>query len=189
MLTLTLDTNTLKDVFEENTGTRKYAKQVRKLLELAKSGEVDLAVTTVFDRDAAADPNKSRLAGLRAWVPTLPLVADLPAVARYDYSSFGGGDVYGSMDDAIRLDQLAALVFPRLADLSPSSHRNTRSQVNDVDHLAAHLRAHRDSFVTGDTGILSKSKRLMNEFDIRVWTPDQALNEVQRTSRGESDGN
>lgn len=86
--------------------------------------------------------------------------------------------MYGSKGDVLLSDRLGALLFPSLKNFNPNSHRDTRSKVNDVDHLAAHLRACRDSFVTGDTGISDKSKRLMDEFGIRVWTPPQALNEV-----------
>jgi hypothetical protein len=66
--------------------------------------------------------------------------------------------------------------------IAPSGPIPDLSEANDALHLATHLKAGRDYFVTTDQRIHGASKGL-SELGVRVVTPDEALKRSRRHVR------
>jgi hypothetical protein len=135
---------------------------VENLLELAKLGKVDLAVTRRIRQDIPKPELSNRLNDL----PELK-IAETGSIARYDGSwLLDGREMFG--------DETFNDFLPTAAELS-KQRGETPPDWRDWDHVHAHYLLQRDVFLTWDNGIICLSKELKDNFGINVSRPDEYL--------------
>jgi hypothetical protein len=154
---LTLDTNLLIEYWKR----RKKMDTVENLLELARLGKVDLAVTRRIRQDIPRPVLSERLNDL----PELQ-IEETGSVARLGYWLLDGREMLGdkTFDD-----------FLSTATELAKQRGETPPDWRDWDHLHAHFLLQRDVFLTWDNGIICLSKELKDNFGINVNRPDEYL--------------
>lgn len=140
-----------------------WNKHVAQLVELAgQCNLIDLARTTGARREAAA--GKDAVAADRRRV-LMEQLTEVRETAVLGVSSYGEA-LFGRDEDQDRLDAIRRVLWPE-------KQRTDLSETNDVIHLATHLSARRDYFVTTDQRVHGAREQLLGR--IRVVAPDQAL--------------
>lgn len=157
--TVTIDTNLLQEYWRE----QKNVAVTEKLLDLAKHGQVDLAITSRINADIPDLPLASRINDL----PQLN-VQQIGSVFRLGHSSLGGGDVLGSDSFLNVMDSLESR-FDR------EGRVKRRPDWKDWDHLHGHYLSGRDVFLTWDRPILEVASELQQQLGIVVTTPQEFL--------------
>ena len=154
---LTLDTNLLIEYWKR----QKKMDTVENLLELAKFGKVDLAVTRRIRQDIPRPALSEKLNDL----PELK-IEETGSIARFGYWLLDGREMFGdkTFDDFLS----SATELAKQRGKTPPDWR-------DWDHLHAHYLLQRDVFLTWDDGIVCLSKELKDNFDINVSRPDEYL--------------
>jgi predicted nucleic acid-binding protein len=160
---LTLDTNLLIEYWKR----QKKMDIVENLLELAKLGKVDLAVTRRIRQDIPKPELSNRLNDL----PELQ-IAETGSIARFGYWLLDGREMLG--------DETFNDFLPTAAKLA-TQRGETPPDWRDWDHLHAHYLLKRDVFLTWDNGIICLSKELKDKFDINVISPDEYLESYTTT--------
>jgi len=153
---LTLDTNLLLEYWKEQD----RAPTIEKLLSLATSGVVDLAVTARIREDIPLPPLANRLNELG----TLN-VSEAPSITRLDFWVIGR-DVFG--DDEF-------IAFSSAIDGMLRERGARVPDWRDWDHVHAHYVLKRDIFLTWDKPLLSISNELRDRFGIVIMTPETYL--------------
>lgn len=164
---LTLDTNLIQEYLKSQDRTH----LVQCLVDLARDGRVELAVTARIRDDIPRDPLFSRLAEL----PDLG-IAEKGAVFRLGHSPLGR-DMIGSEEFTDFYSHACALAQQRKGKKHIPDWR-------DWDHLHAHLLHGRDVFLTWDSGILCLAPELHKRFGISVMTPEAYLRPCPLTAPG-----
>ena len=159
---LTLDTSVVARLFEANERDPRL-ESVKRIVELAGSGLVDLIVTARIREDITKDPWTSLLDDL----PT-SAVTEIGSVTRLDLWVLGR-DMLGAEGFDERLAEARALAEQR--GHKPPDWR-------DWDHLHAHFLSHRDYFLTWDGGILCLAPELRGWFGIVVMSPKDTLDKL-----------
>ncbi len=162
---LTLDTNLLFEYWRQ----RKKIGVIEKLLELAKQGKVDLAVTARVREDIPLPPLAYRLNEL----PELQ-ITETGSVTRLG-SWVLGRDMLG--DETFENFHATASELAKGRGKSPPDRR-------DWDHLHAHYLLKRDVFLTWDEGIICLSQELKDNFGINVIKPDEYLQTLAANTGG-----
>lgn len=152
---LTLDTN----VPFEHWRQRPKADIVRKLIDLARQGRVELAVTARIHEDIPEDPLASEINQL----PGLG-VKIVGSIARLDYCQLDR--------DILADDNFTE--FEKEIEQRPGKRK---PDWRDLDHLHAHYLMKRDVFLTWDRGILELRQELFERFGIVVKKPEEFLEE------------
>jgi predicted nucleic acid-binding protein len=145
------------------TGDRWNA-YIAEFLELASRCHfIDVARTTGARREASAGKDAVAADRRRALIEQLPEVQETAVIG---LTRFGEG-VLGSEEDQARLSDIHRALGLEKRKFKPSD-------ANDALHLATHLKAGRDYFVTTDQRIHGASKSL-SELGVRVVTPERAV--------------
>lgn len=166
---LTLDTNVLTEYWKR----REKWEIVENLLELAKLGKVDMAVTRRIRQDIPKPELSNRLNDL----PELQ-IAETGSIVRYDGTwLLDGREMFG---DNIFSDFLPTA--QRLAKQRLAKGHGKPPDERDWDHLHAHYLLQRDVFLTWDGGINCLSKELKDNFGINVSRPDEYLQTFNSTN-------
>lgn len=168
--TVTIDTNLLQEYWRE----QKNVAVTEKVLDLAKQGQVDLAITSRINADIPDLPLASRINDL----PQLN-VQQIGSVFRLGHSSLGGGDVLGS-DTFLNVTDSLESRFDR------EGRVKRRPDWKDWDHLHGHYLSGRDVFLTWDRPILDVASELQQQLGIVVTTPQAFLDsqaEIAKDSR------
>ncbi len=155
ILRLTLDTN----VPFEHWRQRPKADIVRKLIDLAHQGRVELAVTARIYEDVPKDPLASEIQQL----PELK-IRIIPTIARVGY---------GRLNRDVVADH-HFIAFAREIEQRPVKGK---PDWRDFDHLHAHYLQKRDVFLTWDQDILGLRQELFDRFGIVVKKPEEFLEE------------
>ncbi len=154
--TLTLDMNLLHEYWKQ----RDKFESVEKILNLAKDGKVELAVTARIHEDIPDPPLSEKLREL----PELS-IRITGSVARIGYWVIGR-DMIG--DEAFYDFYSTACKLARKIGKCPLDWR-------DWDHLQTHYLLRRDFFLTWDEGIICLAEALKNRFNIVVIKPEKYL--------------
>lgn len=137
---------------------------VAELVELAGHCDlIDVARTTGARREASAGPDAIAADRRRALMEQLQEVRETGVIG---VTRFGEG-VLGSDEDQARLDAIHRALWP--GKQSPDL-----SELNDAIHLATHLNAARDYFVTTDQRMHAAREELIG-LGIRLVAPDEAI--------------
>jgi hypothetical protein len=155
MLTVTLDTNTLR---------------MADALTVLDGLEVDVATTTVTAREVEGT----------AWAGRVKQLKQVPETLVFGESRWGEA-LLGDEADAARYEQLLSMLsnsgFPKPGQREALTGGQKRLQ-RDAMILAAHVREGRDIFVSNDTKAIGRSgealrERLLRDFGIRAMTLDE----------------
>lgn len=158
---VTLDTNLLLEYWKDQN---KRA-VVENLIELSRSGQVDLAVTARIREDVPRQPlsdNLNRLADLN--------VQEAASVTRLGFWVLGR-DMLG--DDTF-------VAVSQQLDEELTRRGRTPPDWRDWDHLHAHFLSRRSAFLTWDERILEIAPELLDRLRIVVKNPEAWLAEVIR---------
>ena len=156
MPSATLDTNLLVEYWKNQA----KAAVVEGLLELAQSGQLDLAVTARIREDIPQPPLSDRINRLREIS-----VQETGTVMRLDVGVLGR-------------DSLGDVGFKDVADqlTDEFSRRSTKPpDWRDWDHVRAHYLAGRDVFLTWDKRILDVACDLQDKLGVTVMKPEDYL--------------
>jgi hypothetical protein len=147
------------------------ARDIEQLAELARSGQIEIAITSGFEVDQRRASDERRRANLE-WLSRAPILS-VPGPLRFDMSTTDGPDVFID-DDTAEVDKaISTIVLPK--GLQPE---NAGKRMQDVHHLIAHYMAKRDVFVTSDDDDMIKERkreRLQSEVGIVVLSPSEAV--------------
>lgn len=165
--------------------TQAQAEYVNTLVNAALDGDVALYLTNAFDADMTRASAKNLAANL-GWLAERPLISRVPGPFRLDYSALDGGDVL-SDEHAALVTEIEQIVLPSQYQVGNVRAGNSEfmsqwaRKVNDVQHLAAHLMAGNDAFVTTDSDdILRKRNRLHAATGIVVLSLREACVAIDR---------
>jgi len=156
---LTLDTSLLLEYLKAQA--RKDVTEA--LLDLARDGKVELAVTARVREDVPGEP-------LASEIDKLEEITQTGSVTRLDYWVLGR-DQLGSDDFAAfekELDERRARTGVKVPDWK------------DLDHIHAHFLQGRDVFLTWDKAIVGLAGEFRNRFGIFVSRPDDYLRSPDR---------
>ena len=159
MITVTLDTNVLMEYWRN----QKNVLITKSLLNLARQGKIDLAITSRISADIPDLPLATRINDL----PQLS-VQQIGSVFRLDHSSLGGGDVLGS-------DSFLDIVDSLDNRFDREGRVKRRPDWKDWDHLHGHYLSDRDVFLTWDRPLLEVASELQQQLGIVVTTPQEFL--------------
>jgi hypothetical protein len=161
-LRATLDTSVLMEYWKQ----QKKADVVRKLLERAQAGRLDLVISARILEDVPRPPLADRINEL----PVLSVQAT-GAVTRLDYWVLGR-DLLGS-------EAFAAVEKnpPRPASGKGTEGGGRQPDWRDWDHLHVHYLSGRDVFLTFDTGMLKIADELRARLGVTVLSPEQFLSD------------
>jgi hypothetical protein len=158
-LTLYMDTHIL-DAQED------VSNQLKRMWQ---EGWIVLQRTDVMDTEIAAAPDckVQSLTEASAEYPEAlgPMVL---GHSRLDFS------VVGSEEDADRLDDVFAILFPNV-----NRATSRKNHIRDAMHVATAIRYGGFGFITRERRLLNKAERIAERFQgFRLWTPEQALAEA-----------
>lgn len=159
MITVTLDTNVLAAHWDEEENSS----VTESLLNLARQGNIDLAITSRINADVTRSPWKDRINELQDLN-----VRQISGPLRWDYSKWDEGDVFGS-------DDFAKVMTSLEEGLDREGRKKKRPDWRDWDHLHGHYLARRQFFLTWDEGIVYLSSKLREKLDIVVMKPEEFL--------------
>lgn len=157
--TINLDTNVMQEYWRD----RPKEHVVRRLLDLADGGKLDLAVTSRIRSDIPDPP-------LAEHINELPLLSVKmgPSLFRLGHSRLDG-TAYLSDGKTIR-------VLEEIIDrFQETGMRKKLPDFRDLDHLEAHKTSKRNIFLTWDKGILHIANCLKRELGIVVMKPEDYL--------------
>jgi len=174
-LKVTLDTNCIINVLDEESKTATSTAELHCILQLGEHGIIDLAVTTRFQADQSSDMDKGRVTRMTVRLEELP-VETVGSLVRLSVSELGGGDVLADEKMAALERELSNVLFPSGIHRASATGPN---KTNDVDHLLGHYLNRRDVFITDDKGILKKAETLRNTFGITVMNPSELVGFVK----------
>ena len=156
MISVTLDTNVLVEYW----CNQHKAAVTKSVLNLAKHGKIELAITSRINADIPRLPLADRINEL----PVLN-VQQIGSAFRLDCSTLDGGDMLGS-DDFLQ-------VMASLEDeLDRQGRTKQRPDWKDWDHLQGHFLSRRQVFLTWDLGILAVASELQERLGIVAKTPE-----------------
>lgn len=162
MITLTFDTDVLRDCLDES---REHHIQAKALVRLDQEQICEIRVVSRFTADVPEGELRERLDKLS--ICQRPRIA---TVAQWDVSEWDA-DFWASDADEEIYSKLISLIFPG-ADPRNRRHKN---RIADIGHLIGQMHSKRDIFVTRDRAMLTQAQTLLSEFEILVMTPDEAL--------------
>jgi hypothetical protein len=146
------------------------ARDIEQLVEFARSGRIDIAITSGFEVDQRRASDERRRANLE-WLSRAPILS-IPGPFRLGMSFLDRSDVL--VEDHIpAIDEAISKI---VVGVKPGDARSKRMQ--DVHHLTAHYMAERDAFVTSDDDDMIKKRkreRLRSEVGIVVLSPSEAV--------------
>src|SRR5947209_12026097 len=154
---LTLDTNLLQEYLRE----QQRCDVVAQLFDLARAGDVELAVTARINEDMTGELG-AKLNELMA----TGVVGQIGSVTRVGYWILGR-DMLGS-DNFIAAQEAADVELVRRGRKEPPDFR-------DWDHVHAHFLHGRDVFLTWDKRLLEATSIIAGQFGIRAMTPEDYL--------------
>ena len=155
----TLDTNVVVELWDD----RKKAAITRTLVSLARSGLVDLAITSRIREDIPRPPLADRINEL----PSLK-VQQIGSVFVLGHSCLGGGDML-SGDEFPEVEGRIEGIFDRQGRVK------NRPDWRDWDHIHGHYLKGRDVFLTWDRPILDAAEELKAQLGIKVMKPEDFL--------------
>jgi hypothetical protein len=160
---VTLDTNVLRDYWENRPGRE----HVEELLRRAAAGEIELAVTERIHEDVPCPPLSNRIAEL----PTLDILKTATA-ARMDKWELG----HHMLGEQAFVD-----AAQRITDeMAKTMKREKLPDSRDWDHVHAHHLLHRDVFLTRDKKLLHAIALLPEELRVTAMTPEKFLSSCAR---------
>lgn len=176
---LTLDTNSIINLLDDESLTRTSVDDLKYILSLADEGLVTAFITTRFTADQFNDANKARVAKIASRLQELP-IETVGVGFRLDVSTLDGDDFLGDDEIIAIKNELTQLLSPNGLNSSDKSYSN---RINDIDHLIGHYQSGNDVFITDDGGILNKAEGLRNLLGITVMSPSDfatyARNQIQ----------
>ena len=152
---LTLDTMLARDLLEQ----RSQRESTEAILDLAREGHCEIAVTARIREDVPDDPLASRVDELESLG-----IEVVGSITRLGYWILGRD--YLASDDFVAFEE------------EINERRENGERVpdwRDLDHLHAHFVQKRDVFLTRDVPILELADELRGRFGIVVMRPDQYL--------------
>jgi hypothetical protein len=162
MLTLTFDTDVLRDYLDPS---RKHHEHAKALVQLDDQGICEIRIVSRFTSDVPEGALRVQLDGLA--ICQRPRI---PTVAQWDVSEWDANFWAGEEDEEI-YSKIFEMIFPK-ADPNSRRHKNC---IADVGHLLSHMLSKRVIFVTRDMAMLNQAKALLSQFGISVMSPDEAL--------------
>jgi hypothetical protein len=178
---VTCDTTVVIDALE---GTRPAAVE---LFAHARAGEIDVAFATRLQHEL----QRHTLDEVRELVGVPPIM--LTTTGRYDVSTYGGGDTYGTEIGPSELNLIPTSWRLGLAHLgmdtflggapadvsNPTMDAVGKLRTFDSDHLEAHRRSGRTVFVTSDATLLKAA----HERGFDAITPEVLMTRLHWKSR------
>jgi hypothetical protein len=150
-------------------GEEPAGSDIDQLVELARSGQISIVITSGFEVDQRRASEERRRANLE-WLSRRPILS-IPGPFRLGMSRLGELDELVTEDIAAVDKAIAEIVLPK--GLKPE---NAGRRMQDVHHLTAHYMAKRDFFVTGDDDdMIRKRTQLKSEIGIVIATPSEAV--------------
>ena len=160
MLKITLDTNCLFDYFERNKQAT-----LERLFQLHKEGKIEIAITTRVKTDTYGKDKNSRIwRKIKDWIREYHIKV-LPCIGRWEISYW---------DEDIWSGEKELILDKKLKDIIGSEN------INDIDHLMAHIRHKRDIFITDDSDFLNVKNALEKKFSIKILTPEDAVSYLRK---------
>ena len=158
MLRVTIDTNVII--------TENKQMLIAEIKQLAEQNLIDIAVTTRVIADKDQDKNEIRKSEHLKEFSHYPKVG---TVGRWGFSRWDSGDFWAGEADVQLGNLLSEILFGKTKD------KCSHNELADIDHLAGHLHAKRDIFVTFDKDILKKRKELHEQIGIAVNSPEELI--------------
>jgi len=164
MIKITLDTNCVINLLDTNSRTRTSFEELTEIIRFALEGNLNIAITTRVDFDISKDREEKRRKRIQEQINMFPVIG---TGARFGITKFGGGDFFVGDEYKQIHDKLREIIYPNL-DIKDKRFTN---KISDIDHIAGHIKAKRDIFVTDDRRLLKKSKLIEAEFGIKILSP------------------
>src|SRR5262245_31096850 len=166
MITITIDTNIVRDYLEPSRGRHPVAIELM-ALDAAKACEV--RIVSRIKADVPGGPLREKLNALEVCMrPTIP------TIAQWDLSTWDD-DFWVTDEQGREFDALLDLIFPG-SDRNSPRHPN---RVKDVGHLLGHKLAGRDVFVSNERAFLGRAQQLLKQHSIQVMSSARVVEFVK----------
>jgi len=159
-LKVTFDNNCIINIFDQNSISAISRLELEELINLSKSGIIDIALTTKIEADLSNDMIDDRRILMMDKLNKFSIV----------------GSYVKNVDQKEIFTEIQRIISPGLNKVSKSYENN----INDITHLFGHFINHRDIFITDDKGILKKGENLKINPGICVMSPKDCLNYVKK---------
>ena len=173
MVSVTLDTNCVMDLQEDQRP--EFRQAMEELLKLAEIHQLDLAVTTRVESEVKEDSTVKVYQSLIE----MGQIKVIPSTTRLGHWKLGVDE----LPDEQLWRRIAEAVFPNKdAEIlfRPGNSRIKGFVV--VDHLYGQLRSKSDFFVTRDGHDIIRANKRLAAIGIRVCTPQELIQEIQKVS-------
>lgn len=167
MLKITLDTNCIILYFEQGN------EFVAQLIRYALERKVDLAITTRAYADLERDKLNERKKSMLKKIGSFPV---LRTGARWGVSKWDSGDFWAGKDYEALTREIQEILFPFLDTYDP----RFKNKICDVDHLAGHIWARRDFFVTYDDGFLRRKEQIDERWGVKIFSPQECIEQIRK---------
>ena len=155
---LTLDSTCIHDYFHRDKAN------IQVLIDDARAGRCELAVTSRIRHDIPAEPLASELQRL----PGLN-INKIGTVARWGVSNWGEDYWSGNVTEEYE-KKISEIMFPG------ASHPR---HLNDIDHLLGHIINKRDYFITSDPDFLRHRDDLREKLNVKIATPGEYVEQIR----------
>jgi len=159
-LRITLDTNCFFDYFQRAPHV------IQPLVEMAINGQIELAMTTRVMADTLDKWMGPGASPIWQQILTFPELKTIGSAFRLGTSRLGMGDYLVSDSDGKKNERIGEIM--------------QGAQIEDVDHIFAHIIDNRDIFTTSDNHFLKHQEQLKKEFGAIVLEPQDAIQEIRK---------
>jgi hypothetical protein len=150
---LTLDTNCFINHFDLESATATSREEIAQLIKLATNGRAEIVITTRVEADLDQDKDDKRRAALKRNLAMFDVIA---SVLRWNESSWDGCDFWVDEKANALASEIQKVLFPGLSN----EDKRYGNKIRDVDHIAAHVVAGRDIFITDDSHLNRRAAEL-----------------------------
>ena len=171
--TITLDTNSVIKFADKKDDDG--LDTITAIVNAHYSNKISAAITMNVSADLINDIDELRRKRTRNIANSFPLI-DVSYTNRALENDKGDDERdYIECDEYKKIKQkIKNILFP---NLSPNDTRLANKE-NDITHLADHIWAERDYFITEDNDFVRKKSKLAKELDIFVLTPEEFCGEI-----------
>lgn len=174
MLKLTIDTNCLINLFDDDQIGELSYDDLAELVRYSLAGKLSIYITTRAEVDLSSDKDADRKSKFYSILQLFPVIG---SVGRFSISKWGSGDSFSGLESRELLDEIQKIVFPGLS----KNDKRYKNKQADIEHLLSHSKNGNDIFVTNDKGILKCQEELRRSLSIIVMAPQVCVHYVRET--------
>lgn len=163
-LKTTIDTNILIYLFDTSSGETEVIQScnlLKAILDTSKQIKIDIKISTSFEDDIANDKDELRKSSVLLRVRNIFQQISLGQTILEN-----GEYLPARMEDRADFQELKRILFPGLTAKNP----HYSNCINDLRHIASHIKNKRDIYITNDKNFINKRDVLKKSFNTQIMS-------------------